>query len=67
MNIPADFSLNAEDFQLRNFFEKLLSRVTAFARFTIPSEPFVRTLANAMRILGCTCGTKYSLLDLAKK
>ena len=39
MNIPADFTLN-EDFQLRDFFKRFLSRLTAsFVHFSMLKRP----------------------------
>ena len=52
MNVLEDFSLNTEDFQLRDFFEML-----SFKSYSLFHSPcnchFVRILSNAMHILGC--------------
>ena len=67
MNIPADFSLNVADFQLRDFSETLsFKSYSLLTHFAIPSQPFCTYTNNAMRILGCTSSAKYSLFDLAK-
>ena len=64
MNISAGFLLNDGDLQLRDFVEMLflkeLQLLSLILQFQV--SHFVRILC----ILGCTCGAKYSLLDLAK-
>ena len=65
INIPADFSLNDEDFQLRNFFKKLSSKsYSPILQFQV--SHFVRILTYTMCILGCTRGAKYSCLTSLK-
>ena len=56
MNIPEDFSLNAKDFQLRDFFETLSFKSYGLFRSLCNSKSAI--LTNAMRILGCTRGAK---------
>ena len=66
MNIPADVLLNAQDFQPRDFFEKL--SVKSYSLFLLfcnfKSAIFFRIPTNTMRILGCTRSAKYSCLTL---
>ena len=49
---------------LRNAFFQELQSLSLILQFQVGH--FVRILTNTMRVLGCTLGAKYSLLDLAK-